>query len=381
MSDIGSQFLEPRGKAPATAPPGMRSPASVRRASALTIGMLVLINAMAWIAALLVFHHLPVMLGTALLAWTFGLQHAMDADHISAIDNVTRKLMQEGQRPTMVGFFFSLGHSTIVIFLSIAIAATAAAIKSRFDQLENVGGLVGTVISAAFLAGIAAVNLVVLRNIVGTFNRVRRGEKYEDQDLDTILSQMGRIGRWTRPAVRLLDRSWKMYAVGFLFGLGFDTATQVGLLGISAALGAQAMSIWSILIFPILFTAGMCLVDTLDGLLMLGAYGWAFVHPIRKLYYNMTMTAVSVLIALAVGGIEILGVLQSQYNPGGWFWDSVGSLNDDYHFKLIGVVIVGIFGASWAASAVVYRMMGYHLLEVPAGGRPVIPTANINAAS
>ncbi|HUB24918.1 MAG TPA: HoxN/HupN/NixA family nickel/cobalt transporter [Tepidisphaeraceae bacterium] len=365
---------EPAVKAAAIAPAVERSLTNVRRASAATILMLLLFNAAAWITALLVFHHMPVMLGTALLAWTFGLQHALDADHISAIDNVTRKLMQEGQRPTMVGFFFSLGHSTIVILLSIAIAATAAAIKSRFDQLENIGGLVGTIISAAFLAGIAAVNLVVLRNIVRTFNRVRRGEKYEDQNLDTMLSQMGRIGRWTRPAVRLLDRSWKMYAVGFLFGLGFDTATQVGLLGISAALGAQAMAIWSILIFPILFTAGMCLVDTLDGLLMLGAYGWAFVHPIRKLYYNMTITAVSVLIALAVGAIEILGVLQSEYSPQGWFWDSVGSLNDDYHFKLIGVVIVGIFLVSWATSAVVYRMMGYHLLEVPTDGGPVGPT-------
>ncbi len=362
---------------PDIAPKG--SLARVRCASTLTILMLLLINAIAWIAALLVFHHLPVLLGTALLAWTFGLQHALDADHISAIDNVMRKLMQEGQRPTMVGFFFSLGHSTIVILLSIAIAVTAAAIKSRFDQLESLGGLIGTIISAVFLVGIASVNLVVLRNIVRTFNRVRRGEKYEDQNLDTMLSQMGRLGHWTRPVVRLLDRSWKMYAVGFLFGLGFDTATQVGLLGISAALGAQAMSIWSILIFPVLFTAGMCLVDTLDGLLMLGAYGWAFVHPIRKFYYNMTITAVSVLIALAVGSIEILGVLQSEYNPHGWFWDSIGSLNDDYHFKLIGLVIVVIFIASWATSAVVYRLMGYHLLELPVDGGQIGSAANASA--
>jgi len=366
MSGVELQSNQPPAGTSGSVARSPRSLASVRRASVLTVAMLLLINAAAWIAALLVFHHFPVMLTTALLAWTFGLQHALDADHISAIDNVTRKLMQEGQRPTMVGFFFSLGHSTIVILLSIAIAVTAAAIKSRFDQLENIGGLVGTIISAVFLLGIAGVNLLVLRNIVRTFNGVRRGEKYQEQDLDSMLCQMGRIGRWARPVVRLLNRSWKMYAVGFLFGLGFDTATQVGLLGISATLGAQAMPIWSILIFPILFTAGMCLVDTLDGILMLGAYGWAFVHPLRKLYYNMTITAVSVLIAIAVGGIEILGILQSQYNLQGWFWDPVGALNDDYHFKLIGVVIVGVFVASWATSAVVYRYMGYHLLEISA---------------
>ena len=168
-----------------------------------------------------------------------------------------------------------------------------------------------------------------------------------------------------RPVLRLLDKSWKMYAVGFLFGLGFDTATQIGLLGISAALGAKGMSIWAILIFPVLFTAGMCLVDTLDGLLMLGAYGWAFVHPIRKLYYNMTITAVSVMIAVAVGAIELLGVLQGQYGLHGRFWDSVASMNNDY-FKLIGIVIVTIFVVSWTTSLVVYRALGYHRLELAA---------------
>ncbi len=330
------------------------------------LAILFLINAGAWIAALLAFHHFPILLGTASIAYAFGLQHALDADHISAIDNVTRKLMQEGQRPTLVGFFFSLGHSTIVILLSGAIAATAATIQSHFPQLQSIGALIGTLVSAGFLLAIAGINLLVLNNIAGTFLAVRRGQPYREQDLDATLSQMGRIGKMVRPVLRLLDRSWKMYAVGFLFGLGFDTATQVGLLGISAALGAQGVSIWSILIFPLLFTAGMCLVDTVDGLLMLGAYGWAFVHPVRKLFYNMTITAVSVLIALAVGSIEILGVLQDHFDLHGRFWDFIGSMNDDYHFKLIGIVIVIVFLASWATSTLVYRGMGYHRLEMPA---------------
>ena len=338
---------------------------TVKSKPAATILLLLLVNAVAWAAALLAFHHFPVLLGMAGLAYVLGLQHALDADHICAIDNVTRKLMQDGQRPTLVGFFFSLGHSTIVILLSIGIAVTAAGIQAHFPGMVRVGGLVGTIVSAAFLLLIAAVNLLVLRNVARTFARVRRGEKYQDQPLEAILGQMGRLGRWTRPLVRLLDRSWKMYAVGFLFGLGFDTATQVGLLGISAASGARGLPIWSIMIFPILFTAGMCLVDTADGMLMLGAYGWALVHPLRKLYYNMTITAVSVAIALVVGGIEILGLLQNHGELHGRLGDLIGSLNEDYHFRLIGVVIIGIFVTCWAASAILYRYLGYHRLELP----------------
>ena len=209
-------------------------------------------------------------------------------------------------------------------------------------------------------------NLLILRGIFAAFARVRRGEHPDDQDLDTQLTQLGLMGRIFRPVFRFVDHSWKMYPVGFLFGLGFDTATEIGLLGIAAAAATQGLPIWCILIFPLLFTAGMCLLDTADGILMLGAYGWAFVHPVRKLYYNMTITAVSVLIALLVGGLEILSILADQFDLHGRFWDAVDSLGD--HFAAIGILIIAIFVLSWIISILMYKWMGYHQLEtVPAG--------------
>jgi high-affinity nickel-transport protein len=261
----------------------------------------------------------------------------------------------------LVGFFFSLGHSTIVVLLSIAIAATASRIQTRFPAFQHIGGLIGTSVSAFFLLAIACINLLVLRGIVRAFVRVRNGEPHDEQDLDAMMSQLGIMGRIFRPILKVVDRSWKMYGVGFLFGLGFDTATEVGLLGISAAAGTQGLPIWSILIFPLLFTAGMCLIDTADGILMISAYGWAFVHPVRKLYYNMTITSVSVLIALLVGGIETLSVIGNQFNLHGPFWDGISSLSD--HFGAIGVGIIVVFILSWMLSMLVYRLMGYNHFE------------------
>jgi nickel/cobalt transporter (NiCoT) family protein len=342
--------------------PYLRRLSSVKRKAVATISLLVIANLAIWAVTFVTFHHFALLLGTAALAYTFGLRHALDADHISAIDNVTRKLMQDNQRPALVGFFFSLGHSTIVVLLSVAIALTASRIQSRFPDMQRVGGLIGTSVSALFLLLIAGINLLVLRGVVRAFAKVKRGEPCNSQDLDAMLDQLGIMGRIFRPVLRLVDRSWKMYGVGFLFGLGFDTATEVGLLGIAATSATQGLPIWSILLFPLLFTAGMCLVDTCDGILMLGAYGWAFVHPVRKLYYNMTITAISVVIAVVVGGIELLSIFGDQFNLHGVFWDGVGSLSD--HFGLIGVVIVFIFVASWGISAAVYRLMGYQELEL-----------------
>jgi high-affinity nickel-transport protein len=331
------------------------------------LGLLVLANLLIWAATFAVFHHFPnVLKGIAFVAFNLGLAHALDADHISAIDSVTRKLMQEGQRPVGVGFFFSLGHSTIVILLTLAVAITATEVQQHFARLSDIGGTVGTVISALFLLIVAGINLLVLHGVVRTFRKVRRGEQYDEPDIDTMLSGMGRIGRVVRPLFRMVDRSWKMYGVGFLFGLGFDTATQIGLLAVAATAAAQGMSIWSIMLFPALFTGGMCLVDTLDGMLMLGAYGWAYVHPVRKLYYNMTITAVSVIIAVVVGGIELLGIIGDKYDLHGWLWDAVAYLSDDNHFKKIGEIIIAIFVLSWIVSALGYRLMGYHELEAPA---------------
>ncbi|MBV8781475.1 MAG: HoxN/HupN/NixA family nickel/cobalt transporter [Phycisphaerae bacterium] len=343
------------------ATPQPQRPIFFSRSINVTLAILIAGNAIIWLIALLVLHHYAIAVGTAGLAYTLGLAHALDADHISAIDNVTRRLMQDGHRPTAVGFFFSLGHSTIVILLSLAITLTAASIQSHFPQFERYGGLIGTAISAAFLLLVAGVNLLILRTIIRTFLAVRRGEQFAEQSLDEVLTDLGWIGRVCRPIVRMVNRSWKMYIVGFLFGLGFDTATQVGLLGISAAAATQKFPIWSILIFPLLFTAGMCLVDTIDGILMLGAYGWAYVHPIRKLYYNMTITAISVLMAVFVGGLEILNMIGDQLDLHGWVWERIGAMGD--HFGAIGISIVALFVVSWVASAVIYRRMGYAELE------------------
>ena len=282
--------------------------------------LLILINAAAWLWAIAAFHHYPVLLGTAFLAYSFGLRHAVDADHIAAIDNVTRKLMQEGKRPVAVGFMFSLGHSTIVILGSLLIAAAALGLQKHIDHYRNIGGVIGTLVSALFLLAIAIANIVILRSVYATFKRVRRGEPYVDEDLDLLLANRGFLARIFRPIFAMIRRSWHMYPLGVLFGLGFDTATEIGLLGISAAEASRGLSLWSIAVFPVLFAAGMSLIDTTDNILMLGAYGWAYIKPIRKLYYNLTITSVSVVVALIVGGIEALGLLGGQFHLQGVFW-------------------------------------------------------------
>ncbi|MGH7616948.1 MAG: HoxN/HupN/NixA family nickel/cobalt transporter, partial [Gemmatimonadaceae bacterium] len=251
-------------------------------------------NVAAWAWALVAFRHYPLLLGTALLAYGLGLRHAIDADHIAAIDNVTRKLMQEGQRPIASGFFFSLGHSTVVMLASLAIAATATALETNFRGLRDVGGIVGTSVSAVFLLAIAVMNLVILVSVYRAFHHVKGGGALEADDLDVLLAGGGILARVFRPLFGIVRKSWHMYPLGLLFGLGFDTATEIALLGVSATEAAKGMPIWSIMVFPVLFTAGMSLVDTADSALMVGAYGWAFTKPMRKLYYNLTITFVSV---------------------------------------------------------------------------------------
>ena len=295
--------------------------------------ILAVANIAAWLWALVAFHDYPVLVGTALLAYTFGLRHAVDADHIAAIDNVTRKLMQEGQRPIGVGFFFSLGHSTVVVLASTAIALTTSALEGRFESFKLVGGVIGTLVSAFFLFLVAAANFLILRSVYRTFQGVRRGAAFVEEDLNHLLARRGLLGRLFRPLFRFVTRSWHMYPLGFLFGLGFDTATEIGVLGISAAEVSKGLPIWSIMVFPALFTAGMSLIDTTDGVLMLGAYGWAFAKPIRKLYYNLTITFISVLVAVLIGGIEVLGLLADQLNLTGPFWEFIGALNDNFGIR------------------------------------------------
>lgn len=325
---------------------------------------LVVFNLAAWFWAFIAFRRYPVLLGTAFLAYSFGLRHAVDADHIAAIDNVTRKLMQQGKRPVAVGFMFSLGHSTIVLLGSIAIAGTELALQHRIAAARDIGGVIGTLVSTLFLFAIAIVNLIVLHSVYRAFLRVRGGEPYVDEDFDLLLGSRGFLARLFRPVFRVIRSSWHMYPLGVLFGLGFDTATEIGLLGISAAEASQGLSLWSILVFPVLFAAGMSLIDTTDNILMLGAYGWAFVKPVRKLYYNMTITFVSVAVALAVGGIEALGLLAGQFHLKGTFWNLVNRLNDN--FGTLGYFIIGLFALSWIVSVAIYKWLRFDHLEVNA---------------
>ena len=338
------------------------SPINLRRKIVNIYAFLILSNIAVWMLALFVFHDFPLLIGSSVLAYSFGLRHAVDADHIAAIDNVTRKLMQEDKKPISVGFFFSLGHSTIVVLLTIAIALTAGNIQENMPQFKEVGGLIGTSVSALFLLFIAALNMVILWDVFKTFQSVKKGGYYNEDSLNELLNQRGLLGRFFRPLFKLIDQSWKMYPLGVLFGLGFDTATEVGLLGLSANQASAGLPIWSILIFPALFTAGMCLIDTTDGILMLGAYSWAYVKPIRKLYYNLTITLVSVLVALLIGGVEALGIIGGKLGLQGEFWDFIEGVSEN--FGAVGYLIIGIFLVSWAVSTIVYRLKKYDEIEI-----------------
>ena len=315
-----------------------------------------------WGWALAALHDKPVLLGTALLAYGFGLRHAVDPDHIAAIDNVTRTLMQAGKRPVTVGFFFALGHSTMVILGSVAVAIATAALNERLGAVQGIGGAVGTSVSALFLVVIGVMNIFILKGVWAAFQRVRHGGRVAEADLDLFLAQGGLLTRIFRPLFRFMTGTWQMYPLGFLFGLGFETATEVALLGLSAEQASSGLPLVSILVFPALFTAGMTLIDTTDGVLMLGAYGWAFVKPIRKLYYNVTITAVSVMVALLIGGIEAFGLIGARFNLSGAFWTAVAALNSN--FGSLGYLIVALFAASWLVSMLIYKLKRYDELEM-----------------
>jgi high-affinity nickel-transport protein len=325
-------------------------------------GILLVFNAVAWLWAVIAFRPYPLLLGTAFLAYSFGLRHAVDADHIAAIDNVTRKLIQEGKQPVAVGFMFSLGHSTIVVIGSAAIASSALALQHRVDAFRTIGEFIGTIVSTVFLFGIAFVNLMVLRSVCRVFTSVREGSPYVEEDLDLLLADRGFLSRLFRPMFAMIRQSWHMYPLGLLFGLGFDTATEIGLLSISATEASKGLPVMSTLVFPALFAAGMSLVDTTDNILMLGAYGWAFVKPVRKLYYNMTITLVSVVVALVVGGIEALALFAGRFHFSGMFWDTVRKVNDN--FGMLGYLIIGLFVLSWILSIAFYKWQRFDDLEI-----------------
>jgi high-affinity nickel-transport protein len=330
----------------------MTPTASLRSHLFTLYAVLIAANLGAWAWALIAFRHYPLLLGTALLAYGFGLRHAVDADHIAAIDAVTRKLMQAGKRPLGVGLSFSLGHSTIVIAATIGIAWTAHSLHGRFESFKAVGGTIGTLVSASFLLVLAAVNLVILRDVWRRYRLVQQSGELPAQTPDSI-APAGLLSRALRPLFRLVTKSWHMYPVGVLFGLGFDTATEIGLLAIAASEAGKGLPLYSILVFPALFTAGMTLVDSTDNVLMVHAYGWAMDDPKRKLYYNASITFVSAVVAIVIGGVEALGLLSDKLGLNGGLWDALASVNE--RFGMLGYGIVAVFMACWIGSVLFHR--------------------------
>ncbi len=292
--------------------------------------------------------------GTAALAYTLGMRHAFDADHISAIDNTTRKLMSEGQRPLAVGFFFSLGHSSVVaalaILLNFGIKAVGSQLKDEDSTLHHYTGLIGTTVSGTFLMLIAILNLIILVSIVGVFIQMRKG-LYNEEELEKHLNSRGLLMRFFGPIARRIDKSWKMYPLGILFGLGFDTATEIGLLVLAGSSVIAGLPWWAIISLPLFFAGGMSLLDTIDGSFMNFAYGWAFSKPVRKVYYNIVITGLSVAVALYVGGLEILQVISGQLNLSGGIWDFV----NEFNLNSAGYFIVGAFAVVWSVALLLWR--------------------------
>jgi high-affinity nickel-transport protein len=292
--------------------------------------------------------------GTGILAYTLGMRHAFDADHIAAIDNTTRKLVSDGKRPLSVGFFFSLGHSTIVfvlaLLLNFGIRALNEQVKNNGSQLHAMTGVIGTTVSAAFLYIIAAMNLVILLGIVRVFRKMRTGS-YDDRQLEEQLDKRGLMNRFFGPLARRVDAPWKIYPIGALFGLGFDTASEVALLVLAGSAVVSGLPFYAILSLPILFAAGMCLFDTADGCFMNFAYDWAFARPIRKVYYNLTITGLSVFVAVFIGTIEILGLIGQEVHLGGGFW----AFMQGFNINKAGFVVVGVFVVTWAVALSIWR--------------------------
>ena len=293
----------------------------------------------------------PALAGLASLAYTFGLRHAFDADHIAAIDNTTRKLLQDGKRPLGTGFFFSLGHSTIVFSLTAGLAIAAKSVGSSIPTLQSYGSTVGASVSGTFLLVIGALNAFVLLEIVGVFRRMRRGH-YEEQDLEDALANQGFLSRFLLKRVgSRIDTSWKMYPLGILFGLGFDTATEVGLLAVAAGVATHHVSFLAVMSLPLIFAAGMSLMDTADGAFMSHAYGWAFSSPVRKVFYNLSVTSLSVAVAWMVGGIELLQVLAAKLSLHGGVWRFLESLD----LNRLGYLVVALFASTWLLSLAVWK--------------------------
>ena len=316
-------------------------------------------------------------IGVGLTAYTLGMRHAFDADHISAIDNTTRKLMGEGQRPLSVGFWFSLGHSSVVFGLSVLLAfgikALAGSVEDDSSTLHQVTGLIGTSVSGGFLYLIATINIVILLGILRVFRDMRRGV-YDEAQLEEHLNNRGFMNRILGRVMKVVSKPWQMYPIGVLFGLGFDTATEVALLILAGSSAAAGLPWYAILCLPVIFAAGMSLFDSIDGSFMNFAYGWALANPVRKVYYNLIITGLSIAVALVIGTIEVLGLLADEFGWTGRFWDDVSGID----LNVLGFVIVGLFVATWIVSLVVWRFGRIEERWTTALAQPVVdgPTSN-----
>jgi len=289
--------------------------------------------------------------GLGIVAYVFGLRHGVDADHIAAIDNTTRKLMQENQAPFTVGMWFSLGHSTIVVALIVALVFVTRAIVGQIPVLQSAGAIIGTTVSGVFLLLMGMVNMIIVFGIYRIYKELRRG-KVNQNRLENLLDNRGFLSRYFRPLFKIVRRPWQIYPIGVLFGLGFDTATEVALIAISVGIGVTSdVPVWMILVLPFMFTCGMVLIDTSDGVMMRVAYGWAFLNPIRKVYYNLTVTVISVLVALVIGSVELLQVTAGELRLYGTFWNWLSGLD----FEGIGFGIIVIFLASWVVSTAIWK--------------------------
>jgi high-affinity nickel-transport protein len=333
----------------------------LRRRLIIMFGSLLAFNIMIWVVALYSAHRYPLLIGLVTLAYGFGLRHAVDADHIAAIDNTTRKLMREGKRPVAVGLFFSIGHSLVVIVLSLFVGFSASFVSQHLSSLKITGALIGTLISCLFLLLIGLINLSALIGTFTLWKKISRGEASLDEaSLDEHLDNQGFLARILRPLLKIVTDSWNMLYIGFLFGLGFDTASEIGLLSLSAISAGSGLPLWNILLLPFAFAAGMTLIDSLNGVLMLAAYGWAYLKPVRKLYYNMTITLISVITALFIGTVEGLQLISTQLNIN----YGVFKLADNIDLGSFGYIIIGVFAISWGISMVVYRVRRYDLLDL-----------------
>jgi nickel/cobalt transporter (NiCoT) family protein len=325
-------------------------------------GAVVALNALGWGTFVLAvlprhvhFKGLGVGLGAALTAWTLGCRHAFDADHIAAIDNTTRKLMADGRRPLASGFFFALGHASVVMVVGVGITFAARAVFTAVVRPTSgfaaAGAVAGTALSATFLWLIAALNAIVLVGIVRVFRNMRRGQ-YDEAQLEAQLQSRGLMSRFFGRWMRSITHARQLFFVGFAFGIGFDTASEVVLLAGTAAAATEQLPWYAVLSLPLLFAGGLTLLDTADGLFMNTAYGWAFARPVRKLYYNITITAVSIAVAFLIGGIEIVGLLSSELHLHGWLADAIGGLD----LNTAGYLMVGVFVGVWALAVIVWRV-------------------------